>query len=129
GRVFYFCGNIDETYLEFHFPEHRELMTRPVKLFSSSMVVTDAPETVEISIRKQEMKNRIILHIINFTGEMTRPINRVIPIHNINISLPWIKEASKVMLLSEGKELSYKFENGISFTIPRLDVYEAIVIE
>jgi hypothetical protein len=129
GRTFYFCGNIDETYLEFHFPEHRKLMVKPIEIFGTPLVITDAPETVEISIRMQESKNRIILHLINFTGEMTRPINRIIPIYNINICLPWIKEVKRVMLLSKKEELNYKLENGLNITLPKVDTYEAIAIE
>jgi len=129
GKIFYFCGNIDEAYLEFHLPEHRKLMVRPIELFSTPLVITDAPETVEISIRKQEAKNRIIIHLINFTGEMTRPINRIIPIHNISIGLPWIREVKKIMLLSKKESLSYRLENGLNFTVPELNDYEAIAIE
>ncbi|MCX7796607.1 MAG: beta-galactosidase trimerization domain-containing protein [bacterium] len=129
GRILYFCGNIDEAYLEFHFPEHRELMVRLIELFSTPLIITNAPETVEISIRKQDSKNRIILHLINFTGEMTRPMNRTIPIYDIVINLPWIKDTKKVILLSEKREVNHRLENGLSFTVPKLDVYEAIAIE
>lgn len=68
GRIFYFCGNIDEAYLEFHFPEHRRLMVKPIEIFGTPLIITDAPETVEVSIRNQETKNRVMLHLINFTG-------------------------------------------------------------
>lgn len=60
---------------------------------------------------------------------MTRPINRTIPIYNIKINLPWIKEAKEVVLLSKKERLTYKVENGLSFTVPKLDIYEAIAIE
>lgn len=129
GKVFYFCGNIDEAYLEFHFPEHRLLMIRPIELFTSPLVITDAPETVEISIRRHNERNRVIIHLINFTGEMTRPINRIIPIYNINLTFPWINNARKVTSLSNREELSFNLAKGLDIVLPELKTYDAIAIE
>lgn len=129
GKVFYFCGNIDETYLEFHFPEHRLLMVKSIELFTSPLVITDAPESVEISIREQKEKNRIIVHLINFTGEMTRPINRIVPIYNINLTFPWVTSAKKVISLLDQKEISFNLNRGLNLVVPKLETYNAIVIE
>jgi len=129
GKVIYFCGNIEESYFEYHLPEHEHLMTEPVRRASTALLETDAPSSVEISLRLQQEQNRLIVHLVNFTGEMTRPIQSVIPLSDITIRLPWVKNACRAFTLRERKELEWKMGRGFEVRIPVLGSYDAVVIE
>ena len=129
GKVIYFCGNIEESYFEYHLPEHEHLMTVPVSRASTPLLETDAPSSVEISLRVQREQGRLIVHLVNFTGEMTRPFQRVIPLSDITIRLPWVKNARRAFTLRERKELEWKVEPGFETRISLPGSYDAIVIE
>ncbi len=104
-------------------------MTETVRCASTPLVETDAPSSVEISLRMQKEKNRLIVHLVNFTGEMTRPIQRVIPLSDITIRLPWVKNAGRAFTLRERQELEWRVKRGFEVRIPVLGSYDAVVIE
>lgn len=130
GRSIYFAGNIEEAYLEFHFAEHEFLMTAPIRRWIEPLVATDAPSTVEVVLRSQEKRRRLMVHLINYTGEMVRPFRSILPVRDVEVRLPWVAAVTSVKTLAEGtKPLRYSTKNGFSATIKELEIHEVIVLE
>ena len=98
----------------------------------SPIVSVDTLETIEVVLNYQKKENRYLLHLVNYTGEMARPVNHLLPVKEIKVSLhkrtfPKIKE---VTTLKKRQRLSFKEKNDtFEFTIPELANYEVIVIQ
>ena len=129
GTVVYFAGNIAEHYLEFHCPEHNQIMTSPVREAAEPLVITDAPGSVEIVLRYQPGQKRVLVHLINLTVEMTRPISRSIVLRDIEISLPFVKDLEKSYLLNSRHRVVFETSGGFRTTVPLLEVHDVLVLE
>lgn len=129
GRSIYFAGNIEEAYLEFHFTEHERLMAAPIRQWVAPLVLTDAPATVEVSLRYQEKRRRLMVHLVNYTGEMVRPFRRILPVRDVKIALPWIGRVASAKTLAAGKPLRYSLKNGFSILIKEVGIHEVLALE
>lgn len=70
------------------------------------------------------------MHLVNFTGEMTRPIESIMPMRDLRISLHGFKSIKRAKALRLNMELL--LENAgedVSFRLPILREYEVIVLE
>ncbi len=169
GLSFYIAGTIGEYYGEKSHPSLRQLVENIVCKLSSRILSTDAMCSVEFVLRSQEIddaRKRYILHVINMTGDMGRPLERIAPLFNVNVTVnldtPGMK-VSSVKQVSAAAGNNYALANAgngpggsdsidiknakddgsfdiidlpftqvgneVIITIPRIDVYEAIVIE
>jgi len=93
--------------------------------------VTNVPGSVEVVWRSQQQGRRKLLHLVNFTGEMTRPITRVLPVRNAVVTLPAGESFSKARTLVEPRALSLsKDDKGrLRVTVPSINEYEVVVFE
>jgi len=134
GKVFYIAGNLGDTYWNIAVPEIKQLIANAIEWVSgeSPIVSVDTLETIEVVLNYQKKENRYLLHLVNYTGEMARPVNHLLPVKEIKVSLhkrtfPKIKE---VTTLKKRQRLSFKEKNDtFEFTIPELANYEVIVIQ
>jgi hypothetical protein len=85
--------------------------------------VLDAPGSVEVVVRAQG-NDRTLVHLVNFTGDMTRPIRSVVPLSNLKIRIH--SPAAKAYTLVRQQELPIR--NGEAI-LHRLDEYEVVVFE
>jgi hypothetical protein len=70
------------------------------------------------------------VHLLNFTGEMTRPIQRIVPLTNITVELEGVAPARSVRALVANRTLDFRRQGGrIQVSLPRLDEYEVLVVE
>lgn len=142
GKSLYFSGNFDEGYVNYEIPEWKELLGSWVELsLIQEAKITNAPETIEINVRYQKEDNRLIIHLINYTGEMSRPIEKIVPINNIEINVNMNRSAvhydtnqpiQRIKALFTDKEIPFKHDHSsgyINFKLPRLEVYEVVVVE
>ena len=95
-------------------------------------MVSDDAGLYELVLRRQD--NRFILHIVNMTGAMQRPIQKITPLHDLKIELYTdgfgISEVSKCTTVCGAKLQNLQIEkNHISFSLDRLNDYEIVVIE
>jgi len=99
-------------------------MSKPI------ITLENCPQTVEVTIRQQPRKHRLIIHLVNFTGEMTRPIESVVALKNIKVTLHRFTEYERAKALWLEKNLSLE-KNGdsLTFEVPLVQEYEAIVLE
>ena len=70
-------------------------------------VEVDAPATVEVVLRTQKEKGRSLIHLINLTGEMQRPIERVIPLNDIAMKVK-VSGVKKVFALAEQANIPFQ---------------------
>jgi hypothetical protein len=122
GRVIYFSGDLGNSIQTFHLAEHVELL-RP--WFVSPVKLLNAPGSVEVVVRSQAAGTRWLVHLVNATGEMTRPIRNIMPIYDIRIQLPPERKLRKVTAVRSGQQL----KAGPTVVLPMLQDYELLVIE
>ena len=100
GTAIYFSGDMGNTIAKFHTPELMELLSNAGRQMSiSPVVVENAPGSVEVVVRAQSDHQRTLVHLVNFTGEMTRPIRHILPVSNVRITLSSDIHASKAFTL------------------------------
>jgi hypothetical protein len=130
GRAVYFSGNIDEAFGKYGIPDYRTLFSELIKAYSPQPVITNAPsETVEAVLRYQRDYKRHLLHLINFTGSMRRPVAGIIPQQNVKITLR-IPGINSVTALKTGEKLPLKQNGDQSVCIlPELKDYEVLIIQ
>jgi len=123
GMVAYMPGDLGNSINTYHTPELMQLVANAgTQLGVSPVRVENAPGSVEVVVRRQD--NRLLVHLVNFTGEMTRPIRRIVPLPNVRVSVEG--KYSRARSLWTGQALPVR--NG-SVTVPSLQEYDVIVFE
>jgi hypothetical protein len=84
-----------------------------------------------VVLRSQQEGKRLLLHLVNSTGEMTRPIRKVMLLYNLRIRLDQAGDAAKVFTLVRPRQLAWQKDKAgnLQFVLPRVDEYEVVVIE
>ena len=131
GKSIYFAGAFWQDYWYLKYPEHRVLMENAVKMLSTPQIrLENAPVSVEVILRRQKQKNRLLIHLINFTGGMSRPIEEIIPIHDIKINIDLPQEITSARALWLDQELPFtKSGTTLELTLPKLNEYEVIALQ
>jgi len=133
GTAYYISG----TYAEYvanvrNVKDYEKIIKSYCDITSKPVVVSDAAGLYEVVLRRQQ--DRFILHIINLTGAMERPIERVVPLHNVEFSLNLDgfgidKEYTLRSLRGAALQNININCNEISFSLDKIKEYEIIVIE
>jgi hypothetical protein len=122
GLALYFSGDLGATIANYHTPELLAITANAAERFSQPAVTLEnAPESVELVVRSQG--SRLLVHLMNFTGEMTRPIRRILPLDNVRVKVN--RPVKRAFTLVKQSSLPV----GQVLTIPRLEEYEVLVIE
>jgi len=133
GCAYYVSGNFAETVMGRNILDFSKFVTSFCNIASRPTVISDDAGLYEVVLRRQA--DRFILHVINLTGAMSRPIDKIVPLHNVsfkldlngfgidknNYSIKSIRSAKVENVLKNGNE--------ISFDLDKIDDYEVIVIE
>ncbi|MEN6316835.1 MAG: alpha-amylase family protein [Clostridiaceae bacterium] len=131
GKSIYISGGIGETYFNYGMNDLKKLIKNILSEYNeSSFAVENAYETVEVEMRVQNDCNRALIHFVNYTGCMQRPIDKVIPCSDIKVLLKSDKEISEIYTAYSRKKLEYSVcDNYIEFTVPLVNEYELAVIQ
>lgn len=131
GRCLYIAGNFFEHYHDYHNPDYRRIVANSVGTMVRNLVsLENCPTSVEVTLRHQPDKGRLLVHLVNFTGEMTRPMESVITLNDIDITLHGFKGLRRAKALWTGRELKLdKVEAGMKFRVPVLKEYEVLALE
>jgi hypothetical protein len=132
GEAVYFSGDIGNTVKTFHTPELMQLIGNAGRQMSTPVVtVENAPGSLEVVVRSQNDGRRTLVHLVNFTGEMTRPIRHIVPVSDVRITLPSGARPTKAYTLwtHQPVRLSHDQSGRVQAVIPRLDEYEVLVFE
>ncbi|MGI6563864.1 MAG: beta-galactosidase trimerization domain-containing protein [Clostridia bacterium] len=128
GKAVYCAGNPDEFIHSHGYSDNIKLVYRLVAEHANTLVKSTAPQSVEMVVRYQKEPGRYMLHLINMTGEMIRPMERLIPITDFDIKLSLPDTISKVSVLDN--TLSAELDKDTqTIRIDRLDDYAVLVLE
>nr|MDO8132807.1 beta-galactosidase trimerization domain-containing protein [Candidatus Njordarchaeum guaymaensis] len=134
GRTVYFPGKPESIFLSYGWDIYRALLERSVKWTCKTelpLTFENLPNTVEVQAYYQPANSRFVVHLVNYTSEMPRPINETLPVCNVNCSMriPTDSRIRSVKLLVSGKEPPWNTKNGyVTFTVPKIDEHEIICI-
>ncbi len=134
GNVAYLPYLLGTTYTNFKIEDHQALALATVKWSKNEdfEIFVDAPPTVQVELRSQnveEDKKRLLLHFVNNTGDMKRPMSTIIPIYGIKVVLPGV-DVKRIYTLWDKEELNFtRNESGIEFILPELNLYDVVVVE
>ncbi|MCC9167587.1 alpha-amylase family protein [Pontibacter harenae] len=90
GKVIYFSNQPDVISHEMGHPDIRNLLSRSIRHLAGNTLAieSNAPESVHIGLTKSLGKpGQYILSFVNTTSGPTRPIRRLIPVHDIQVKL------------------------------------------
>lgn len=132
GKAIYISGDIGNSFNSYHLIEWARLIENVLRETAPKLVVLEnAPGSVEVVLRSQEDGRRLLLHLVNFTGEMTRPIRKIVPLQNIVITVRTKGGVKSIhTLMQPGTLIPLKSNDGeVKFVVPHIGEYEVIVIE
>ncbi len=125
GKAYYLSGNVDEYFWSHRLPEHFFWLTRPVwKAAPPQVRLHNCPQSVELSLRKQG-KNRLIIHLVNFTGTMQRPMTEIVPLYNVELEFIGKSPKSIRSLVWEDEFSPY----GNKVSLSKIRWYEILVCD
>jgi hypothetical protein len=130
GRCLYIAGNFFEHYGTYHNPDYRKIISSAVDAMAGKLVtLSNCPSSVEVVLRFQE-GGRMLVHLVNFTSEMTRPMESIVRLKDLEVTLHGIDFAGKARALRMDGELEVSSDGGDSrMVLPVLDEYEVIVLD
>jgi len=131
GSAIYLAGTFAEHYMCYRLPAYRLILANAVRTLAEPRVILqNAPQTLEVVLREQPDRNRILIHLINFSGEMSRPIERVMPCPEVKVTLKDVPNVKAVRALWQAGSLTFRAHEGaISFTVSVAEEYEVVVVE
>jgi hypothetical protein len=132
GTVLYASGDLGNTITNLHMADSLRIVENAAAMLApGGPRLEGAPGTVELVHRAQTGAGRHIFHLVNFTGEMTRPIQRVMPVRGARLILPRGMRASQARALVAGRPLAPRMaKNGATeLILPELHEYEVVVVE
>jgi hypothetical protein len=91
-------------------------------------IAIDCPATVEMEPRVSRGKDQLLIHLVNNTGDMQRPISEIIPVRDVRIRVRR-GDVKGVRALRAGIDLDcVRKQDEVEFVLPELGVYELIVV-
>ncbi|MEM4229326.1 MAG: beta-galactosidase trimerization domain-containing protein [Thermoproteota archaeon] len=131
SRTIYFSSLVEDFYTRYRIPDILQVYADCIRFATRKppVVEVEAPETVMFEVREQRSTGRILVHLVNTTGNMQRPISSITRVHNIKVRIRGSRPR-KAFKLSDrsmlpGRELPDCFE----FTLDSLMIYDVIVFE
>lgn len=128
GRYVYLPCLAAAMYGEYQIGDHQRWLGAVVRWAHNGPfpLRSDAPGSVQLELWEQP--GRQLLHLVNNTGDMVRPVERILPQHDLRI---WLRTAQPAAVrLVSGAEVKWEYSEGeVALTIPQLDFYDIIVVE
>jgi len=131
GSVLYISGNIGDMLCRFGIQDVKNLLKFFIEKYSERLFrVENAFDSMEVTLRVQEVSGRMLMHFVNFTGYMARPINHVIPCTNIKVTVKNGMNIKSVRAVTADVCLDFQpAGEDVAFEIPTVFEYELINIE
>jgi len=126
----YFAEEIGHAYSVLKTPWHEVLMRNAIlmALEGTPVVQTDGPATLEIELWRQA--SRLVLHLVNNSGDMQRPISQRRPLRNVSVSVVCEEPPLRAWRASDDSEVPSAWRDGLAVVrVPELDLYDAIVVD
>jgi hypothetical protein len=125
GMCYYLAGTFFELYRDYGITHYKRLIRDIVSRHSAPVVrLLNAPNSVEFTVRKSISSGRVIVHLINYSGAMTRPIEKVIPLRDLALKVYCPCSAARALLCGQELEVG---EGGL-VALPEISEFEVIVV-
>ena len=133
GRCVYFAGDIGATQGDYGLVELKRLLEHVLTTaYAPELSVEGVFESCAVTLREQREEKRLLVHFVNYTGQMRRPIDRTIPCRDVAVTLrtPSPDAVTSVTLLGSGEALPFeKNADGIRFRIPEVGTYAVAAVQ
>lgn len=132
GRTAYFPWPIGGLFFDLSLPEYRSLLVHAIESVSKGgrQVVTNAPPQVEIVVGEQRTSGRVLIHLINYSGHQERSFHDPLEIRDVRVALAGVGGRSRAFSAQLGESLPTEMLDGrVSFVLPRLDLFDLIVLQ
>jgi hypothetical protein len=132
GTVVYASGDLGNTIANFHMRDSMAIVENAAAVLAPGTTrLEGAPGTVELVHRSQNAGSRHIFHLVNFTGQMTRPIQEVIPVQGARLVLPQGMTVKRAYALMAKRPLQPRASTtgAVDLALPEFHEYEVVVVE
>ncbi len=129
GRGVFFAGAFGESYHSFGFLEYEQLLGDLLHRLPGArpQIVTDAPATVQMELWRQG-EQRWLLHLVNNSGDMRRPIARILPVPPLRLELPGVHAVRAASV--QGAPLTLApTAGGCTVHLELADQYDVVILE
>jgi hypothetical protein len=130
GEIAYFPQLIGSFYATHRIEDTEGLIASTIREMDDSIPLrVNAPPTVLVDLKTQGSGNRHVIHMVNCSGDMQRPVTRILPVGGIEVELKG-EGIRMARTLTDNHELGLiRKGEWVKMTLPRLDFYEVIVTE
>lgn len=137
GKAVYLAGSFSEHFRIYGIPDYPRILGRILDDFAAPLVSTqNLPETVELTLRVQRDAGRLLIHLVNFTGAMRRPISNVVKVHDAVLEIPkrtlqaaGLPSVGPIRALRSGATPKLvETATSVGLTVPPLEEYEVLVL-
>lgn len=129
GTVIYMSGDLGNTIGTFHTPELMRLVANAGWQHGGSPVkVENAAGSVEVVVRSQEGGKRLLVHLVNFTGAMTRPITRVESQSKVRLTVDGAVRKASTLWSGKTLQVTKDAAGRSQVAVPSFDEYEVVVL-
>jgi len=128
GQCVYFACDFGAALRAWRIPEHLALVRDLVwQLARPRLRIDGASPCLEVSLRATRDGRSVLLHLVNYDGGMTRPMQRVLPLHDLTIGVRELGGIRAAETLRNPRRLSVAAdEPWTTIQLPRLDEYEVV---
>ncbi|NLS80175.1 MAG: hypothetical protein GXY76_23300 [Chloroflexi bacterium] len=128
GQCLYIAGSAARHYWTYRIDEWHKLLTFGALESPLLQVLAPSP-AVEAILRQRKGGSDWVVHLLNYTGGMERPIKRIVELGDVAIRLRQAKDPARAEALRAGVPLRWRREGDyVVLTLPKLTHHEAIHI-
>jgi hypothetical protein len=131
GRSAYFPQLVGSFYSTHRIEDIERLVTATVRTLGGRMPIElEAPPTVLAEVRLQRgARKRSLIHLVNCTGDMQRPLTSILPVANLRIRVRQ-RGVRDVRMLAQDQRLEFHAsDDAVEFVIPKLAFYDIVTVE
>jgi hypothetical protein len=82
---------------------------------------------VEVTLQGSRDGKTQLLHLVNGSGHFGTTFYAPVPMHDVQVSIPYDAAPTSVRSLVTGEAVAFEFASGaLSLTVPKLDLFEAL---
>ncbi len=133
GRVVYVAGDLGATLANHGLVELKRLLAHlGTTAYVPEIEAEGAFESCAVLLREQPAARRRLVHFVNYTGQMKRPVDRTIPCRDVAVTLRGLPPVASVSLLRAGGTLPFAQDPGsgdVRFTVPSIERYEVASVQ
>jgi hypothetical protein len=128
-RSVYIADTFGKSLKKFHFPEYHRLLNNMVAQLCDLLVKVDnAHSSLEVNVRRNS--NSAFIYLINFTSEIRRPIQKILPCTNVITGLPINGKVKSIQSLCRKEIINFTQKNdSASFALAVAEDYEVLKID